>query len=324
MVELFDGVLAGPKGQTVHPIDKPYPAEVIDYDFERDVALVRIRPGKLIPYAKVVPPAPLWSPQANFSMMTVGCSHGNDATAWNTEITEPTFRGMPERPGYEAIQCRYSPIQGRSGGGLFTDDGYVAGVCNFAFDKRVSQGLYAHPRSIQKILDRNGYEDIYLPTVQGTRPALADAGNRRAQPELHARGQSPTEGGTPRAGDLAIEPITVPPPDILGVEPLDGPSSNSSRRVASVSDRSDAPAGQRWTPRKADLMALDPPDVESSEAEHFEATERTTTAPVRSDVSSILPVAPSNRFDGAKDRSAAPSAGTSRWKAEKARTPGGN
>ena len=254
-------------------------------------------------------------------MMTVGCSRGNDATAWNTEITDPSFRGI--RPGYEAIQCRYSPIQGRSGGGLFTDDGYVAGVCNFAFQDNVSQGLYAHPRSIQRILERNGYEDIYLPSVQGTQPALADAGQRRAGPELHARGQSPADDENARAGDLAIEPITVPPPDILGVEPLDGPSSNSSRRVAAVSDRSNLPPAQRWTPREADVMALDPPDLESPEIEHFEATDRATSSPVRSDVSSILTVPPSNRFESStKYRpSAAPSAGTSRWKAEKARTP---
>ena len=66
-------------------------------------------------------------------VLTVGCSEGHDATAWHTEITKPRIQNfLPGNPTYEAIECDVAPKQGRSGGGLFTDDGYIAGICNFA------------------------------------------------------------------------------------------------------------------------------------------------------------------------------------------------
>ena len=87
-------------------------------------------------------------------MYTVGCSEGQDATAWSTVVLNPQMRGLSGNPNYEAIECKYAPKQGRSGGGLFTQDGYVAGVCNFA-EPRGDHGLYATPRSIYSVLDRN-------------------------------------------------------------------------------------------------------------------------------------------------------------------------
>ena len=66
-------------------------------------------------------------------MLTVGCSEGDDATAWHTRILNPRMQGFLQgQPDYEAIECEFAPKQGRSGGGLFTTDGYIAGVCNFA------------------------------------------------------------------------------------------------------------------------------------------------------------------------------------------------
>ena len=50
--------------------------------------------------------------------------------------------------------------QGRAGGGLFTDDGFLAGVCNYAEPNR-TRGLYATPNSIYRLLDRNGLKFVY-------------------------------------------------------------------------------------------------------------------------------------------------------------------
>ena len=233
MVELFDGRLGGPGGQTVRPLGRPIVGEVLDYDFGRDVALVRIKPGRVIPSARVVPEH--WSAESRMRMYTVGCSHGEDATAWNTIITSPSFNGLNEKPGYEAIQCLHSPKQGRSGGGLFTEDGYVAGVCNFAFDPRVARGLYASPRSIYTILDRNRLSDLY--SFDGARPQRSPLSIADNQPAPHdvrsddvlVRAQSP-EGDLASAssGRVLEVPITVPPPPhpwrpaARGVDPESG------------------------------------------------------------------------------------------------------
>ena len=167
LVELFDGRLGDPGGQTVRPLGRPMAGEVIDYDFGRDVALVRIKPGRVVPASPIVPEG--WSPETRMRMCTVGCTNGEDATAWSTIVTSPSFTGLSEKPNYEAIQCLHSPKQGRSGGGLFTEDGDVAGVCNYAFDPRVARGLYAAPKSIYAVLDRNNLSFLYTIDIPGRR-----------------------------------------------------------------------------------------------------------------------------------------------------------
>lgn len=248
-VELFDGNLTGPTGQTVRPLGAPIPGEVIDYDFERDVALVRIRPGRSVPAARVVPPR--WSPKARMTMYTVGCSKGHDATAWNTVITSPEVRPFPNRPGYAAIQCQFSPIQGRSGGGLFTDDGYVAGVCNFAFDPRVSKGLYAAPASIYAILDRNRLAHLYKDRPRGYNLAVADnrsesAGTLANPDDAYVRMQGPAEADEARGHLLDVTPISVPPPEMAGVRLPDTASGPAGvGRLSAASERTDRPASTR-------------------------------------------------------------------------------
>ncbi len=96
-------------------------------------------------------------------VLTVGCSEGHDATAWHTVISRPRIQNfLSGNPTYEAIECDVAPKQGRSGGGLFTADGYVAGVCNFA-EPQGNHGLYATPRSIYQVLDRNNLMALYAP-----------------------------------------------------------------------------------------------------------------------------------------------------------------
>ena len=89
---------------------------------------------------------------------------GRDATAWNTHITNPRVRGLSGNPGYQAIECQTAPKQGRTGGGLFTNDGYLAGVCNFA-EPKGDHGLYAGPDSIYRLLDRNHLTFLYDASV---------------------------------------------------------------------------------------------------------------------------------------------------------------
>ena len=48
---------AGRKQNQVHYTNETFDGEAIDYDFARDVGLIRIRPGRRLPYARVVPRA---------------------------------------------------------------------------------------------------------------------------------------------------------------------------------------------------------------------------------------------------------------------------
>ena len=97
--------------------------------------------------------------------LAIGCSEGNDPTAWTTHITNPRFRGLADNDDYEGIECEFVPRQGRTGGGLFAVDHHLAGVCDFA-EPQNDHGLYASPDSIYRLLDRNNLSFLYdEPTV---------------------------------------------------------------------------------------------------------------------------------------------------------------
>ncbi len=208
-VDLFDGNLSGPKHTQVRYANETFEGKAIDYDFARDVGLIRIRPGRKLPHAKVVPPH--WNPKANMQVITVGCSEGHDATAWSTLIVNPKFRGFANNGAYEAIECKVAPRQGRSGGGLFTTDGYIIGVCDFA-EPRGDHGLYAHPSSIYHILNRNKLMALYTPAPNRDEPDRALAANldtgRGAKPQFRFQSQDRDESND----------VTLPAPEMLGIK----------------------------------------------------------------------------------------------------------
>jgi thiol-disulfide isomerase/thioredoxin len=231
-VDLFDGRLSGPKGTQVRPTDTNIAAEVIDYDFAADVGLIRIRPGRRIPASPLVPFG--WTPRQGQEMTTVGCSQGNDATAWSTRVTTPRIRGLVNNSSYEATECDHAPLQGRSGGGLYTTDGYLAGVCDFA-EPHSKKGLYAAPRSMHRILDRNQLAFIY------------DRRKGREGDTLLAsrRKESPADSDRDRNGDIVyrtqnnpFKPISMPDPDLFGI---DAPAVASTRQAAQG-----APPNHAW------------------------------------------------------------------------------
>lgn len=213
-VDLFDGQLHGLNPAMVHPEEEGILAEAIDYDFATDVGLLRIRPGRKLPASPVVPPD--WTPAEGLKMTTVGCSEGHNATAWSTHITNPDFKGLVGNNRYEAIECNHAPKQGRSGGGLFTLDGYLAGVCDFA-EPRGKHGLYAAPPSIYRMLDRNELTFCYNPTTEHPERLLADRGRPRAAEPVTIRGQN---SPLPSANGAKYP---MPEPETVGVrlDPID-------------------------------------------------------------------------------------------------------
>ena len=243
-VELSDGQLQrqsrpdgnGASRAGVHMVtDEPLEGQAIDYDFSGDVGLIRIRPGKRLPASPVV--AADWAAQKGLAMTTVGCSLGHDATAWSTKITNPLIRGLDGYPNYEAIECQFAPKEGRSGGGLYTADGRLAGVCDFA-EPRDGHGLYATPRTIHKFLDKNELTVCYAP----------DSGRPKAKAGamLAARERTPSRSNRTEVADTyrsqgPVDPkpskrLTIPSPDDLKVPPIaeadDEDSSDRRRKPA--------------------------------------------------------------------------------------------
>jgi RNA polymerase sigma factor (sigma-70 family) len=159
VAELFDGAPVSSQGR-VRPTGEVFVAEPIDFDFDRDIALLRIRPGRELKAASLVPPD--WEARAGMRMDSIGCSSGNDPSISGTTIIEPVIRGIGDDSDYRGLVCSGMLAPGRSGGGLFTEEGYLAGVANYN-NTTPKSGLYATPGSVRRLLDRNGLRAVHEP-----------------------------------------------------------------------------------------------------------------------------------------------------------------
>jgi thiol-disulfide isomerase/thioredoxin len=288
-IDLFDGNLSGPKQNQVHYTNETFAGEALDYDFDRDVGLIRIRPGRRLPHARVVPP--YWKPTSRMGMITVGCSEGHDATAWSTIIVNPAMKGLNGNGTYQAIECVTAPKQGRSGGGLFTSNGYIAGVCDFA-EPRGNHGLYAAPSSIYHILDRNDLMALYSPVR--SKPETLLAKNRPAPTRNvpYTRGQSP-DPQDPGA-------VTLPPPEMVGIKPP---------VVAENNERSAGTQRRTWHPTATPAPTASTTDLKldpSADPDRFAITE---------------PENPTATESTSAPRPAAPRAASGKWRAGRSPLP---
>lgn len=139
------------KGRILVDLFGPYPVRQVtgqlwSYDLDNDVGLIVIRaPGQLI----ATPVAPVGYPvKVGDSVVNVGCNNGDDPTARHSRVTS-----LDRYMGPANIEVAGQPVEGRSGGGLFSPEGYLIGVCNAA-DKEENEGLYAALPVIHAELDR--------------------------------------------------------------------------------------------------------------------------------------------------------------------------
>ena len=142
------------------------PGKVIAYDLDRDVGLVSIYVPRPMVFARVAPPG--LQLRAGDPLITVGCDHGNLPDARRTVVTTVgRYSGAPN------VEVADLPVVGRSGGGLFTPDGMVVGVCNAA-DPESREGLYASLPSVYDSFKQARIEDLFRsPTGGAAETAVA-------------------------------------------------------------------------------------------------------------------------------------------------------
>lgn len=140
------------------------PGRLIAYDLKRDVGLVAFQPQGAVTVAHV---APVGTPIRQGDVVaSVGCNNGELPTVQHSRITKlDKYLGPPN------IEVAGQPVVGRSGGGLFSADGMVIGVCNAA-DPSDQDGFYAALGSVHAQLDESGLSSIYQ-----SRPGAANSGN---------------------------------------------------------------------------------------------------------------------------------------------------
>ncbi len=182
------------------------PGRLMSYDADsRDVGLIAVTAGVN------VDPVPLAnrreSIQPSQTVFSIGCDHGEPPTIRRTKIKRKAAYDTDRITKYD-IYGR--PVDGRSGGGLFTNDGKLIGVCNAAaveFD----EGIYTALDTIYWQIAKVNLDHLFEP---GERSALAAV---TGQPSSKSNGNLGNRPTTNPANQVAlanfqsdVDPRTTP------------------------------------------------------------------------------------------------------------------
>jgi S1-C subfamily serine protease len=175
-----------------YPQPRTIEGKLLEYDLKRDIAMITIAPGPGVAAAPVLPDSQqMTKGDVAFS---IGCDRGQDPSLRDTHIT-----GLDRYQGPPNIEAKGQPVDGRSGGGLFSSEGYLIGVCNAA-DPADDEGIYAALGTIYWQLGRVGLEELYqapataVATVGANLPddaAQQSSDPNRPLPELPSRLATP-------------------------------------------------------------------------------------------------------------------------------------
>lgn len=218
-VDLFDQ-----SGQS-----QTYPGEIIDYDLQADVGLVKIPLARVYPMVRIArEQQPL---KVGDTVLALGCGGGDSPTIEQLAIT-----ALNRYEGPDNVECTGMPARGRSGGGLFLGD-LLVGVC-IAADPQEKRGLYCGLRPIHDLLKKNGYQHLLersstnswdeTPTSRSVQTAASSSVTRASSPltKSPARQDAPAPiavlqddqlvqvSNTPHASRASqAENLTAPEPD---------------------------------------------------------------------------------------------------------------
>lgn len=170
--------------------------ELVGYDAQQDdVGLVSMRPGvEVTPVAVAATGVTIARGQQVFA---IGCSRGAGPTVLSSEIT-----GVNRFVGSPNFTVRGRPTDGRSGGGLFTAEGQLIGLCKWAVTD-ADEGVYAGLSAVHQQLSRAGLQSL-LKTAAASRlpagPGVTPTSERITPTTLSA---------APRPGENEIMPVRI-------------------------------------------------------------------------------------------------------------------
>jgi thiol-disulfide isomerase/thioredoxin len=205
-----------------------------------DLGLVSIPATNVLATARVAPPG--YRVQPGMPVISVGCNNGDQPTARRSQITSlDKFLGPPN------VQVAGQPVEGRSGGGLFSSEGYVIGVCNAA-DPSDKEGLFAALGSIYAELDRKDATGTDLSFVYKSPSGNPAAGLEAARPAALAANPAPAASAQPvgqvdlasfntAAGRTAEAPAALAPHEQAALDEIRRRKKDGSEVVIIVRSR---------------------------------------------------------------------------------------
>jgi S1-C subfamily serine protease len=149
-------------------------AELVASDGHADLAVLRIARMKGLPYVARLAPGDE-EPARGTVVTSVGIDQGTHLSSWRTRVLDVAWiqleAGGPERPFLLTVK---PPEHGRSGGGLFREDGDLVGVCvgRAEFYQGSRFGIFTSSASIRRLLrDFDLDAALARADARGRRPA---------------------------------------------------------------------------------------------------------------------------------------------------------
>ncbi|RMF41892.1 MAG: hypothetical protein D6753_08860 [Planctomycetota bacterium] len=176
------------------------PAQLIDFVADdADVGLISFRlpvhvePVPLLPRTEVL--------QVGQPAFSFGCDHGRDPSRRDTRI-----KHINRFLGAANVEIAGAPVVGRSGGGLFDNQGRLIGVCNAA-DADSDEGIYAAAEVIYAQLQRLNLNHLFdapaAPVQLASQSGPVGSGSTPSADLATATSAPAAQGTPPTAGGLA-------------------------------------------------------------------------------------------------------------------------
>lgn len=221
------------------------PAHLLLFDAGApDVAIVAASTDLPVPAVPIASPA--FEPTPQMPTFCVGCDHGEPATVRRGNYLSTSLCSEVHAAGEKTSEVRAKkfdisgrPVVGRSGGGLFTADGALIGVCNAAVIED-NQGVYSSIDNVVAILEKAKLATLFQ-AIQGQQENQDTAILAGHSDERSAPG---TDFVFPASNVAALPPANIPnrlatqrPPGRRFVPVLDGdPGASDSFPEAAASE----------------------------------------------------------------------------------------
>lgn len=208
-VDIFDGT------QT-----ETFVGKTIGYDLEGDVGLLSIATDTALAASPIA--GLLDEVRVRQGVYSIGCGGGDPPSREDVFVT-----ALNRYLGPDNIECTGQPLQGRSGGGLFNNEGDVVGVC-VAVDPRDKRGLYAGLQVIHELLAKHELADLIPESPLPQDPVIAKAAGESVPNKRELA--PPTKTAVAKGRDVSL-PVGLNTPGeaevICIVRPLNQPKSAS-------------------------------------------------------------------------------------------------
>lgn len=222
-----------------------YVGKVLKYDLESDCGVLTI-PAEGLSVTRVADQA--FSLIKGLPVKSIGCGGGDRPSEHTMRIT-----ALNRYLGPHNIECDDLPVQGRSGGGLFSKDGRLIGVCTAA-DTKEQKGIYCGLQAVHKLLDECQLSWLYR-NESASNAVLADATDTTPPGEASAAGEDAVD----TAGEDALAEALADAGEaevVCVIRPIDRPRDStrvvvinraSPKFLGYLSDEVDAQSDVRQT-----------------------------------------------------------------------------